>query len=57
MNYDPQEHDYVEHPTYTGSGCAICGKHGSEHNSVLVVREMTKAEAEKRYPTLRAGRC
>lgn len=24
--YKPENHPYTEHKTYTGPGCAICGK-------------------------------
>ena len=35
-NFDPKMHPYVEHRTYTGPGCAQCGKPKSEHNEVVV---------------------
>ena len=50
MNFNPKQHDYVEHRTYTGPDCAICGRPLAEHCSAIVVKEMTREEAEKRYP-------
>ena len=29
--YHPQNHPYVENETYTGRGCAICGKFEEDH--------------------------
>lgn len=49
MSFDPQAHDYTEHPTYTGPGCAHCGRPVADHVSALIVKEMTKQEAEKKY--------
>jgi len=29
---DPRnDHEYVEHPTYTGPGCAMCGRLVTDH--------------------------
>lgn len=33
MDYNPQNHKYVTHHTYTGSGCAMCGRAEVEHVS------------------------
>jgi len=30
-NFEPQNHEYVTHPTYTGPNCAICGKTPEGH--------------------------
>lgn len=49
MNFDPTEHSYVEHPTYAGPGCAICGRHFAEHNSAIFTRTMTREQAAKQY--------
>ena len=29
--FDPFNHAYVEHETYSGPGCARCGKERSQH--------------------------
>lgn len=29
--YLPQNHQYTVHPSYSGTGCAICGKSEEEH--------------------------
>lgn len=52
LNFDPLQHDYVEHSTYTGPDCAICGRSVAEHASMLITREMPRAEAMRRYPEL-----
>lgn len=33
MKYTPDSHQYVEHHTYTGKGCAVCGKEWLDHLS------------------------
>ena len=30
-SYLPQNHEFGEHPTYTGEGCAQCGKPREGH--------------------------
>ncbi len=29
--FDPKNHEYTEHPTYTGPNCAHCGKPKEGH--------------------------
>lgn len=31
MNFDPWQHQYTTHSTYTGPGCAHCGKSERDH--------------------------
>lgn len=31
--YHPENHNYTEHKTYTGPGCAICGKAKELHKT------------------------
>ena len=32
------DHRYVTHPTYTGPGCAICGRPERDHDELLAER-------------------
>lgn len=44
------EHLYVEHRTYTGAGCAICGKSIGEHDGAVIEELLSVEGAEARYP-------
>ena len=33
MDYRPEGHEYTKNPTYTGGGCAHCGKKEEGHKS------------------------
>lgn len=34
--FPPSEHPYVEHRTYTGPGCAMCGKDRAAHGPASI---------------------
>lgn len=36
------DHKYVEHPTYTGPGCAMCGKSMVEHNPMDLLEKVAE---------------
>lgn len=44
IHFTQSTHDYVEHPTYTGPNCAMCGQGVAEHASALIVREVSKTQ-------------
>jgi hypothetical protein len=31
INFDPKQHDYTRHQTYSGQGCAMCGREIADH--------------------------
>jgi hypothetical protein len=33
MDYRPEEHEYTTNPTYSGGGCALCGKIEDGHKA------------------------
>lgn len=32
--YLPENHQYIVHPSYTGPGCAVCGKPEDQHKPI-----------------------
>lgn len=39
------EHKYIEHDTYKGVGCAVCGQSEAEHLVPILKKEIERLEA------------
>jgi len=55
--FNPTNHPYTEHLTYTGPGCCLCGKPREEHTEGFVPLGRTAGQtlAEQRDAALRKG--